>query len=141
MFCQISQNSQKEPVLESLFICSCRSTAFEFIKKETPAQVFPCEFLGSFLEHLFCRNPSNGCFYLITYSVYCTATTSHFTQISLYSGKRSWRSEDFFCQGLSSIKFQLVDVFFGVTLLHYNPDFSQKHYFVLSYRKPTGHRT
>ena len=39
----------------------------------------------------------------------------------------------FFCQGLSSTNFQLVDVCLDVTSLYYNPDFFRKHYFVFSY--------
>ena len=31
-----------------------------FIKRETPAQVFSCEFCKKFLEHLFHRTPPNG---------------------------------------------------------------------------------
>ena len=40
-----------------------------------------------------------------------------------------------------TIMFQLVDVFVDVTLLYYNPDFSQKHYFALSYSNLPGRRT
>ena len=44
-FLKILQNSQKKtPVLESLFKLSCRPQASNFIKKETPTQVFSCEF-------------------------------------------------------------------------------------------------
>ena len=43
---EISQNSQENTcsVPESLFWQSCRPKACNFIKKETPAQVFSCEF-------------------------------------------------------------------------------------------------
>ena len=77
-------------------------------------------------------------FCLITHSVYCPTTTSRFIYISLNSslrtmllwGMRSWRSKDFFCQGLPS-----TNVFLDVTWLYYNPDFFQKHYSVLLYCK------
>ena len=38
------KNHRKTPVPESLFLKSCRSEACNFIKKETLAQVFSCEF-------------------------------------------------------------------------------------------------
>ena len=42
---------------------------------------------------------------------------------------------------LASTNFQLADIFFDVTLLFYNPDLSQKHYFVFSNSSPPRHRT
>ena len=44
VFQQISQISQEKPVLKTRFLRSCRSTEFNFIKKEIPAQMFFCEF-------------------------------------------------------------------------------------------------
>ena len=57
MFLEISQNSQKTPVPESPFFSR---KACNFIKKETLAQVFSCEFCEIsknkfFTEHLFKR--------------------------------------------------------------------------------------
>ena len=43
--------------------------------------------------------------------------------------------------GLPSTNFQLVDVFLDVILLHYNPNFPPKFYFLLSYSIPPGHGT
>ena len=58
VFLEISQNSQKTLVPESLFKQSCRPEVCNFIKKETLAQVFSCEFCKSsknifFTEHLW----------------------------------------------------------------------------------------
>ena len=45
---------------------------------------------------------------------------------------------EFFCHGLHSTNFQLVDVFLDVASLYYNPNFSQKRYFVSVYNNPAG---
>ena len=72
-------------------------------------------------------------FCLITHSVYYPTTTSRLNsslRTILLWGMRSWRSKDFFYQGLPS-----TNVFLDVTSLYYNPDFFQKHYSILLYCK------
>ena len=59
----------------------------------------------------------------------------------LWWGALSRKSEDLFCPGLLSTNVQLVEVFLDVTTLYYNPDFSQKCYFVFLYIHPPGYRT
>ena len=49
VFLEISQNSQENTCSRVSFLISCRLKAWNFIKKETLAQVFPTNFL---IEHL-----------------------------------------------------------------------------------------
>ena len=44
-------------MLESLFLWRCRAEACNFIKKETPAQMFSWEFCEIFNNTCFCRKP------------------------------------------------------------------------------------
>ena len=59
MFLKISQNSKETTVPESLFKQSC-SLGLQFIKKESLAQVFFCEFCEFFIVP-FVKNTSGGC--------------------------------------------------------------------------------
>ena len=117
MFWQISQNSQKEPVLESCFKWNCRSAASSFIKKDTG--VWHRCFLVNFWEisqNTVFIEPLWTAFCLITHSVYCPTTTSRFIYISLNSGlrtillwgMRSWRSKDFFVKDFLQLTFFLT---------------------------------
>ena len=54
MFLEISQNSQEHTCTR---VSCCWPQACNFIKKETLAQVFPCEFSKSFLRIPFNRTP------------------------------------------------------------------------------------
>ena len=53
MFLKISQNFQETPVPESLFYKGFRPQACNFIKRETLAQVFSCEFCEIFKNIYF----------------------------------------------------------------------------------------
>ena len=53
VFLKISQNSEKNTCVRLSFLISCRPKACNFIKKETPTQVFFCNFCETF-----------GCFWL-----------------------------------------------------------------------------
>ena len=59
---QILQNSQEN-------ICAKDSTEFNFIKKEIPGQMFPCEFCE--MSHNAFFKETDGCFCINTRSVYC----------------------------------------------------------------------
>ena len=64
VFLKISQNSQENTcagkhLRQSLFF----NKVAGFIKKETLAQVFPCEFYGIFKNTFFSQNISGGCFW------------------------------------------------------------------------------
>ena len=54
--CKLHKIHRKTPVPESLFKKSCRSEGCHFIKKETPAHVFSCEF--RFLRTPYLQNTS-----------------------------------------------------------------------------------
>ena len=46
---------RKKPVLESLFDKSCRPESFQTYEKETPTQMFSCEYCESFKNSFFYR--------------------------------------------------------------------------------------
>ena len=61
---KISQNLQKTPKPDSHFIITLQAEAGNFIKKETPAQMFSCEICGIFKNTFFTedlRATASGC--------------------------------------------------------------------------------
>ena len=53
MFQKISQNSQENTCARVSFLIKLQASTCNFIKKETLAQLFSCEFCEIFKEHLF----------------------------------------------------------------------------------------
>ena len=56
VFLKISQNSQENTSAEVSFQYNCRPQACNFIKKETPTQVFPREFCETFKNTFFTKH-------------------------------------------------------------------------------------
>ena len=65
VFLKISQNSQENTCDRVSLLLKLQSSACNFIKKETLAQVFSCQFSEIFKELLFLQNNSGGCFYIL----------------------------------------------------------------------------
>ena len=81
VFLNISQKSQGN---------ICATVCFNFIKKETLAQVFPCEFFRNFYEHLFLKNSSGNCFwtdFCLTDFISRACKTQHNMCVSLFFEK------------------------------------------------------
>ena len=55
VFLEVSQNSQKNTCARVSFLIKLLASAYNFIKKETPAQVFSCEFGEIFKNTSFYR--------------------------------------------------------------------------------------
>ena len=55
MFLEISQNLQENTCVRVSFLIKLQAKACNFIKKETVAHVFSCEFCKISSKHLFCR--------------------------------------------------------------------------------------
>ena len=67
MFLDISQNSQENTCTKVSFL----GTAFNFIKRETLAQVFSWEFCEISKNTFFCRTPLDDCFcFVLTQKCY-----------------------------------------------------------------------
>ena len=64
MFLEISQNSQKKHLCQSLFLNKVERPAT--LLKKAPAQVFPCEFCEISKEHLFYITPPGDYFWETT---------------------------------------------------------------------------
>ena len=88
VFLKISQNTQKTPVSESFFLIRLQAQACNFIKKETQAQVFSCEFCEIFKNSLFYRTPPVAAsnFSQLILSIFLFP--QHFSQCILPGGKK-----------------------------------------------------
>ena len=62
VFLKISQNTGENICARVSFLIKLQADACEFIKKETLAQVFSCEFSEIFQRNLFPQNTSGGCY-------------------------------------------------------------------------------
>ena len=77
VFLKILKNSHENTCARAPFLIKFQALAYNFIKKETLAQVFSfefCEILRNFTSFLL--NTSSGCFY--------TATWGHFSRLLLH---------------------------------------------------------
>ena len=88
VFLKISQNTQKTPVSESSSLIKLQAQACNFIKKETQAQVFSCEFCEIFKNSLFYRTPpvAASSFSQLILSIFLFP--QHFSQYILPGGKK-----------------------------------------------------
>ena len=77
LFLQTSQNSQQKLCAKDSLLISCRSTEFDFIKKEILVQMFSCEF-WEISHKTFLKSPLDGSFWINTSSAYCPSTTLFF---------------------------------------------------------------
>ena len=62
VFLEISQNSQENSCVRVSFLINLQASPSNFIKKETLAQVFSCEFCEISKNNFFYRTPLSDCF-------------------------------------------------------------------------------
>ena len=65
VFLKISSNSQENTCARVSFLLKLQASVCNFIKKETVAQLFSCEFSEIFKELLSLQNNCSGCFYIL----------------------------------------------------------------------------